>query len=157
MAVPLPPIQSDHDRDAFHTWIDEWADRGPFYLTNATFGLASPESAESPGALWISDVRDTILHIPADFQVENLADMIDDLDRWGMIDEAVDGMVPIYNYELWSVWVDLGGWAWDSEMAPVPDADGDLTPVAQRHLFEMADRLTRTMLADLAERARNNT
>ena len=63
--------------------------------------------------------------------------------------EYVDGSVPIYTYDVWTVFSDLMAWQWSEDVADdYGTLPADMTEAAKVVLYWLADRLTYVLDAD---------
>lgn len=87
-------------------------DATPWQLAHEA-GCASPDSATSPGALWLVQVAE------AANEWHDYSDDRDDAPH-----QIVDGLVPIYTAERWRVFTDLAAWQEDvTEFGPIEDME----------------------------------
>lgn len=99
-------------------------------------GTAEPDALDSPGAAFLLAVQQTLSDL-----IDVQAASLDELAH-----EAVDAVIPIYTYRLWTAFVDLAAWTEDtSELAG--DSD-DLTSHATAALYLIGKRLADALLAE---------
>jgi len=69
-------------------------------------GCSPPDSKTSAGAGYLLSLAGAVEEMRSDLDLydDNLSDVVV---------EIVDSCIPIYDYELWSSFVDLGGWEVD--------------------------------------------
>ena len=64
---------------------------------------------EGEGADWLKSVRDAAYDLRAEFARERY-----DKDKeWDIVHEAAEREVPVWTNQLWEIWVELGGYAFD--------------------------------------------
>ena len=113
-----------------------------YQLAN-TADISSPDSLESPGAEWLDLVhqvaRELIDDLDTTSQTENESSALDYLDDLqDQITERADQVVPIYTYNLWSVFVDLAAYQEDiTDWSPQNEMENQ----ARLALFLIAERL----------------
>lgn len=94
----------------------------------------SLDGLESPGAVFLRDVRDAVAEA-----LENDPANLDG-DEWQH--EAADGAVPIYTYEAWKTFIDLQGWESDH----AEEVFGLTTESAQAVLYYLADEVMMALI-----------
>ena len=109
-------------------------------------GCGEPDSNDSKGAEWLREcVR----------RGRNLADEYGLNDPHGQgyeayeedatydaIHEAADSAVPIYTYNLWMIWVELQGYAYDNELSNDLHLDkNELEKLPQYDLYDIAQKI----------------
>jgi hypothetical protein len=113
-------------------------DLNPHQLSNLA-DCASPDSGESPGALFLTHVQDS---------VNDRAGYADDgYDLHDTAHEIADSNVPVYTHEMWTVFTDLCAWQEDvaGEFGPIEDMEEG----AQTALYMIAFRLATALLEEL--------
>lgn len=118
-----------------------------------TFRLAyeidctSPDSPTSPGASMLDSVRTSTLEAIDYLDTDDLFNLPDSLDD--EMNEIADGAVSIYTAEKWSQFTDLAAWTEDIDgYGEIKDMDQGATLA----LYSIADRLTRWIAQDVADR-----
>ena len=108
------------------------------YVLARMADCASPDSEDSPGAHFLEMVADSVV------EAVEYGDDRDDI-PWA----AADQCVPIYTYDVWRTFVDLGAWQEDpTELG----ADGsDMEQAAKVCLFAIGERLAAAVLDDMGE------
>ena len=106
------------------------------YVLARMADCASPDTLESPGAVFLLRVADDV--------AEALDD--EDTDRDDAPHEIADAAVPIYTYDVWRTFVDLAAYQEDpTELG----ADGsDMEQAAKVCLYMIADRLARALFEE---------
>jgi hypothetical protein len=94
--------------------------------------VASPDSLESPGALWLTRIESAAANL-----LEECAELGGD--PVDAIHETADAIVPIYTHERWSVFTDLA--AYNEDVTDYGPDYSDLTAVAGVALYVVAERL----------------
>jgi hypothetical protein len=132
------------------------------YNLSGVAGVQSPDNRESPGALWLLDVRDAVANwwVEATEERRGTVEAGDD-DWWHEATHRLaDESIPIATYHLWQVFTDLC--LWQDEAAddiPVLTESGphaavvDMTAQATSILYEVAHRLTWVILTALTNDA----
>ena len=88
---------------------------------------------------WLKRVRDNAYDLRAEFARERY-----DEDReWELLDEAASGEVPVWTNQLWEIWVQLSGYAYDeSHYRDEPTLWGDdINNIPRLDLYQMAHRI----------------
>lgn len=143
-------------------WAADWINVHPNGLSADvadTLGTCwAPDSKTSPGFRFLDNARDAAIDlvrfgIDAD-EYDDLA-TIERLDDDGLVHEVADNLVPLYDHELWGVFVDLGGYHADlAELVGADTIPVDRPEVlAQAWAFSVARAVLDTMIQDLARRA----
>src|SRR5262245_59250117 len=114
------------------------------YTLASMADTASPDSTTSPGADWLQ----TIAHDFADMA----EDIDDDDDASDTIHERADALVPIYTYDIWATFTDLG--AWGEDPTDLGWSGEDMEKGAQVCLYIVAERLLSALLEDWRENNR---
>ena len=108
------------------------------YVLARMADCASPDSLESMGARFLTAVAESTLDA---IQYDDDRDEI----PW----TAADQCVPIYTYDVWRTFVDLGAW---QENPTDYGADGsDMGQTAKVCLFAIGERLSAAMLEDMGD------
>ena len=106
------------------------------YVLSGMADCASPDSEDSPGARFLTMVADSVVEA-----VEN------DDDRDDIPWTAADQCVPIYTYDVWRTFTDLGAWQEDPTEY---GADGsDMEQAAKVCLLMIGERLAAAVLDDM--------
>lgn len=113
---------------------------------------ADPDSATSPGGLWLRSVEEETLEAivwrrehDEDF---TLAGFVHN----GGAHELADGAVPVYSGHLWAVFVDLAAWQEDPSDLAEP---GDMEQAAKAGLYLIAERLVSAVISEHGGRERS--
>ena len=106
--------------------------------------LASPDAVDSPGALWLNTIREAAV----EFYEYNKEDGDEDVDEG--LHLLADGIIPVYTHEVWLVFTDLAVWAEDLLDHSLPPGE-DMTRRAMMLLYNVAERLSRTIYTQLVE------
>jgi hypothetical protein len=101
---------------------------------------ADPDYGDSPGAQYLRAVRDSVL--------EWWEDERDTSDPDEASHERVDSLVPIYNHERWTTFVDLAAYHEDLDDFGRPD---DMTDAAGVALYLVGRRLFEALAQELAD------
>tara|TARA_B100001123_G_C14756123_1_gene806880 strand:- start:193 stop:585 length:393 start_codon:yes stop_codon:yes gene_type:complete len=91
---------------------------------------------EGEGVDWLKSVRDAAYDLRAEFARERY-----DKDKeWDIVHEAAEGEVPIWTHQLWEIWVELSGYAYDeSHYRDDPDLwYADINNIPRLDLYQMA-------------------
>jgi hypothetical protein len=125
-----------------------------YHLAEAV-GCATPDTPESPGAVFLTSVRDRVLEAIGDVDDDDLVKLGDALEdtRHEIADNAPD----VYTATRWAEFTDLGAYREDlSDIgfsavgAPTIDGATDLTAAAGTALYSIAERLV-SWLVDYAQ------
>lgn len=82
--------------------------------------------------------------------IDRADDLLDESnDRSDITHEIADSAVPIYTYDLWKCFVDLG--AYNGDMDDLGGAGNDMTKNAQVCLYMMAERLAYALVDELVD------
>ena len=115
--------------------MSEYEIPNPYVLAGMA-DCASPDREDSPGARFLGLVADSVVEA-----VEN------DDDRDDIPWATADGCVPIYTYDVWRTFTDLGAWQEDPTEY---GADGsDMEQAAKVCLLMIGERLAAAMLDDM--------
>lgn len=106
----------------------------------------SPDSNESPGAVWAGHVFDAVSEA---WDTDRFGDDSSEIGQ-DVISELSDGVVPVYTHERWRVFVDLCGYA-DDDADDVVEIGGDLTGIAGGILMRMSERAMDGWVAERIE------
>lgn len=110
--------------------------------------VACPDSIESPGALFLTRVRDAMLERAEETYAD--ADSAAYFERIAdFAPEVADDMVPIYTHQRWQVFVDLAAYQVDIEELAGDSGTVDMTELAGLALFEVARNLGDSLLEEL--------
>jgi hypothetical protein len=112
--------------------------RNAYELANLA-DVPSPDSLESPGALFLLRIQETVNDYRNYESVDDMADMVS---------EIADGAVPIYTYEKWQTFTDLAAWTQAEdvmEFGPITDMDQGATLA----LYVIAERLASQLVAEV--------
>ena len=94
---------------------------------------------EGEGVDWLKEVRDAAYDLRAEYARERY-----DKDReWDILHEAAEREVPIWTNQLWEIWVDLSGYAFDeSHYRDDPTLwSDDINNIPRLDLYQMAHRI----------------
>jgi hypothetical protein len=110
-------------------------------LANNVSDISGPDEVNSPGAQFLDRVRDAVIE-SLEWKTQN-----DDVDLAHAArrlredsHELADGAVPIYTFNRWETFVDLGAWQVDIE--EYRGGGEDMTQLAGIALYEVARTLT---------------
>lgn len=124
--------------------VEEISERSAYALASDA-DCASPDNSESPGALFLVRVRDSVLE-----HVEAIRDKRDDFgsefEYVGMDAEIADSSVPIYTHDLMLTYVDLAAYNEDVSDFGAP-TDG--IQHAQFALYTVARNLVSTLAEEI--------
>jgi hypothetical protein len=117
------------------------------YILARMADCASPDSQESPGAVWLRRVASDL-----DELLEAIAGGAEPSDS---VFEFVDQALPIYTHELWKVWVDLAGYNLSDQAAEEwgIGENASMEDRARIGLLFCAEGLLMALLDDAAEDA----
>ncbi len=130
------------------------------YRLSDEAGVQSPDNRESPGALWLVSLRDAVANWWAEATEERRGTVEAGDDDWWheATHHLADESIPLATYRLWQVFTDLCLWQ-DEAVADLPSyvrgvagwraAEVDMTALATALLYEVAHRLTWTILTEL--------
>ncbi len=107
-------------------------------------GVASPDGEDSPGALFLTGIRDDVaerLDYDPDTSAENMAE--------DAVPEIADGAPDVYTYTMWREFVDLA--AWREDPSDFGFDGGDMDQGARICLYMIADRLAASLFGQVAE------
>ena len=94
---------------------------------------------EGEGVDWLKSVRDAAYDLRAEFARERY-----DKDKeWDIVHEAAEREVPVWTNQLWEIWVQLSGYAYDeSHYRDDPTLWGDdINNIPRLDLYQMAHRI----------------
>lgn len=97
---------------------------------------ASPDSSESPGAVWLETVW-------------SVADGYDEPRDWDVVGELADSCVPVYTHNRWQVFVDLA--AYNEDPTDLGADGSDMNQAAGVCLYLIAERLIAAIWAEDGE------
>jgi hypothetical protein len=120
-------------------------DHSPFHLASLA-DCASPDSIESPGAVFLARVARDVTDYVSDAEDADPRDALANVSDWshGIADSAV----PVYTHERWATFVDLG--AYNEDVSDYGAMD-DLTNAAGVALYMIAERLVHALAEELSE------
>jgi hypothetical protein len=138
------------ERETMTAEIAEWT---VFRLANEA-DCSSPDSVDSVGACFLSNVRDAALELCAGLvQLNATTDEFDRIDDNGSLTEIADGAPSVYTYTLWQQFTDLGAWTEDvTEFGEITDMEDG----ARVALYMIADRLAHVIVDAIAEAANDD-
>lgn len=100
-------------------------------------GCSDPDSDSSPGAQFLNSIESDVLE-----RIEDNDGQWDDDYAY----EIADNAVPIYTYNLWTTFVDLGAWAEDP--TELGNDGSDMEASARVCLYMIANRLAYAVAAE---------
>jgi hypothetical protein len=117
---------------------------------------STPDDEDSAGARFLRGIRDSVIEA-VEWRVEHgefsLAEAVENVRYEGADGEIADGAVPIYTYDKWLTFTDLGAWTEDvSEIADTSEF-ADLDTQAGWALYLIAYRLVSKLLQDIEDNA----
>ncbi|AKY03900.1 OCR-like antirestriction protein [Streptomyces phage Verse] len=114
-------------------------------------GVTSPDGEESPGAVFLKGVRDSVIE-----QVEYLIEQGEDVEGAvqaiqynGADGEIADAAVPVYTYLKWQTFLDIA--AWEVDLAEITDVSEpmDLDKQSNLALYLVASNLVSILLQEI--------
>lgn len=122
------------------TTLDSVREMNYIHLANNVADIAGPDAEDSPGAKFLIHVRDAVIEA-LEWKVENNDPDLAHAARVLRDDshELADAAVPVYTYERWLTFVDLGAWNVDIDDY---GSSEDMTGQAGVALYEVARMLT---------------
>jgi hypothetical protein len=127
------------------TTTDTLTNLNAYHMTNLA-DCASPDSLESPGAIFLTSVRDAVAEA-IDWRRENNEPT--DLDGFqydGGDHEIADGAVPVYTYDVWRTFTDLA--AWQEDPTELGADASDMEQAAKVCLYMIASRLVTALVEE---------
>jgi hypothetical protein len=122
------------------------------------YGLAAdaetldPDGEDSPGARLLASVRDAVVEA-VEWRVENdglsLVEAAEDVRDGDAIGEIADGAPSVYTHQVWTEFLDLGGYREDLE--PHDLNVDDLSKIPGIALYHIAWRLASVLLEEIAD------
>ncbi|WJN63323.1 Ocr-like antirestriction protein [Streptomyces phage phiScoe54] len=117
---------------------------------------SSPDSDESAGARFLRGIRDSVIEA-VEWRIEHdelsLAEAVEDIRYVGADGEIADGAVPVYTYDKWLTFTDLGAWTEDVSEIADTSVYADLDTQAGWALYLIAYRLVAKLLQDIEDNA----
>lgn len=146
----MSDLQDIREYNAFHL-----ADRAECGEPSKLQRDGDVDSFDSAGATFLYGVRDAFLEaIEWSMGTSNTTPTADDvrtavaaIEEDGA-HEIADGAVPVYTYPRWQTFTDLAAWQEEPEAGEWPE---DLTEIAGVALYQIADRLARSLATELEE------
>jgi hypothetical protein len=122
------------------TTLDSVREMNYIHLSNNVADIAGPDGEDSPGAKFLTLVRDAVIEA-LEWKVENDDPDLAHAARVLRDDshELADAAVPVYTYQRWQTFVDLG--AWQIDIGDYGSSE-DMTTQAGVALYEVARILT---------------
>jgi len=111
------------------------------YILAGMAECSTPDNHESPGAEFLRVVIDSLAERVAWNSAHDEAEDLTDI-----VNETADGLVPIYTYEMWKTFLDLG--AYDQDITELVDASADMDQEARLALYVIAERLCRAVITE---------
>lgn len=108
------------------------------YVLARMADCASPDREDSPGAHYLEMVADSVV------EAVEYGDDRDDI-PWA----AADQCVPVYTYNVWRTFVDLG--AWQEDPTELGCDGSDMEQAAKVCLYAIGERLAAAVLDDMGE------
>lgn len=118
------------------TEVSDWT---VYRLANEA-GCTDPDSEDSPGAQFLGGIRDSVLEA-----IEYGGDPEE------IPHEVADAAVPVYTYQRWRTFVDLGAWEEDEDLDELGGYPDDMTLAAGHCLYLIGSRLAAAILAELED------
>lgn len=116
------------------------------YALCADADTSTPDNDDSTGAAFLAGVRDAVIE-HFDGLTEDPRNVLDSLTDGDAAHEIADSAVPVYTYQRWQTFTDLG--AWDEDVSEYAEG-GDLTSAAAAALYMIATRLVRSLADELS-------
>lgn len=116
------------------------AEHTPWALARLACCL-DPDSPDSPGAKYLALIADDMPDI--------LERISNGEDRGDAIHEKADSVVPVYTHDVWTTFVDLGGYRVDVDEYAAPD--NDMTQRARVALYLIARQLLDALTDEVSE------
>lgn len=122
------------------TTLDSVREMNHYGLANSIADVSGPDSDTSPGARFLLRVRDAIVEA-LEWKVENDDPDLAHAARVLRDDshELADAAVPVYTYDRWQTFTDLG--AWQVDVSEYAGGGEDMTTLAGIALYEVARQL----------------
>jgi hypothetical protein len=112
----------------------------------------SPDTSESAGAKFLLSVRDSVIE-RVEWLVDNdglsLVEAAEEVRDGDAIGEIADGAPSVYTHQVWTEFLDLGGYREDLE--PHDLNVDDLSKIPGIALYHIAYRLASTLLEEIAD------
>jgi hypothetical protein len=110
-----------------------------------------PDGEDSPGARLLSSVRDSVIEA-VEYKVSEgltLVEAAEDVRDGDELGEIADGAPSVYTHQVWTEFLDLGGYREDLE--PHDLNVDDLNKIPGIALYHIAYRLASTLLEEIAD------
>ena len=144
-----------HEKEAMNVKLAEIREWSAYWLSCSDMAdCGSPDSKESPGAVFLTSVRDQTCDLIDETVTEFFAvDDFDNLDDDGSLHQIADSAPDIYTYQRWTEFADLAAWQEEpgEEYGDEVYEGRDMTEMAGLHLFMIADRLARNIVQAVKE------
>lgn len=131
--------------------IEDIKGRSAFSLA-ADADTLSPDSLESVGARFLTSVRDSVIEA-VEWRVENdglsLVEAAEEVRDGDAIGEIADGAPSVYTHQLWSEFLDLGGY--NEDLEPHELNGDDLNKIPGIALYHIAWRLASVLLEEIVD------
>lgn len=142
-----------YEKRAMNEKLKELREMSAYWLADSDLAdCMSPDSKESPGALLLASVRDSVCDLIEDNFTEHAT--IEDFDRFeDEVFEIADQAPSIYTHQKWQEFVDLG--AHQEDVEELGGGEGDMDKLGSIALFIIAERLTRNLVEKVKEAVEN--
>jgi hypothetical protein len=127
---------------------NEILELNPFHLANE-ISIASPDSPNSPGALFLSRIVASTIEAIDYLDVDDLFDLVSAMDD--NIHEIADNAPSIYTADRWAQFTDLAAWNEEIDNFGKINAENLTDSVAGVALYSIARRLTYRVTEMIAE------
>ncbi|AFV51386.1 hypothetical protein FDG66_gp66 [Streptomyces phage phiCAM] len=111
-----------------------------------------PDSLESPGARLLSSVRDSVIEA-VEWKVEHdglsLTEAAEEVRDGDELGEIADGAPSVYTHQVWTEFLDLGGY--NEDLEPHDLNVDDLNKIPGIALYHIAYRLASVLLEEIAD------
>ncbi|WLW38545.1 hypothetical protein [Streptomyces phage Vanseggelen] len=131
--------------------IEDIKGRGPVRLAGDAETL-DPDTQDSPGARFLKSVRDSVVEsveYVAGSDGLSLAEAAEFVRDGDAIGEIADSAPSVYTHQLWSEFLDLGGYREDLEAHELNVADLNVIPGVA--LYHIAWRLASVLLEEIID------
>jgi hypothetical protein len=122
------------------------------YSLAADAETLDPDGEDSPGARLLSGVRDAVIEA-VEWRVENdglsLTEAAEEVRDGDALGEIADGAPSVYTHQVWTEFLDLGGYREDLE--PHDLNVDDLSKIPGIALYHIAYRLASVLLEEIAD------
>lgn len=125
----------------------------PYDLADLIGDILPPDDWTSPGALFLTSVRDAVCEVVDEVDDDDIADLAETMNDF--LHVLADAAVPVGTFERWTVWTDLGGWQYAPALTDLGTTEVDVENLtdnlAASVLYLVARDVASALVSDAAD------